>query len=219
MCYVSLQGGVFFTSNDHASIGIGSLIIFIAMIITAGVTASVIFQTMNSLQQQALKTSQDTIRDISTGIRITHISGYTQNSLLSQIAYFIEPIAGSNPIDLNETTLQVSDAQTVAILSFDYSCYSSSISNGLFGTVNASNLSNIEFGILVVRDSDSSCGSANPIINKNDLVVLLVNTTNCFSGISTSVSVSGKVIPEVGISGVFLFTTPSSYVDTIIDLQ
>jgi archaeal flagellin FlaB len=189
------------------------------MIITAGVTASVIFQTMDSIQQQALKTSQDTIRDISTGIRITHISGYTQNSLLSQIAFFIEPIAGSDPIDLNETTMQVSDAQTVAILSFDYSCYSSTISNGLFGTVNTSNLSNIEFGILIVRDSDASCSSSNPIINNNDLVVLLVNTTNCFSGISTSVSVSGKIMPEVGISGVFSLTTPSSYYDTIVDLR
>jgi archaeal flagellin FlaB len=189
------------------------------MIVTAGVTASVIFQTMNTMQQQALQTSQDTLRDISTGIRISHVSGYTENSLLDQIAFFVEPIAGSSPIDLNETTLQISDAQTLAVLNFNSDCYASSVSNGLFGTINASNLTNIEFGILVIRDSDGSCSAATPILNNNDLVVLLANTTSCFSGISTSISVSGRITPEVGISGVFLFTTPSSFVDTIIDLR
>jgi archaellin len=39
--------------NKKASMGIGSMIIFIAMILVAGVTASVMIQTMNSLQQQA----------------------------------------------------------------------------------------------------------------------------------------------------------------------
>ena len=57
------------------------------------------------------------------------------------------------------------------------------------------------------------------IINDDDFVVLLINTTDCFSGLSTRKEVSGKVMPEQGISGVISFTTPSAFVDTIIDLQ
>ena len=56
-------------------------------------------------------------------------------------------------------------------------------------------------------------------INNDDLVVLLVNTTKCFSGISTRTEVFGNVVPEQGMNGVIAFTTPSSYVDTIIDFQ
>jgi len=44
--------------DTNASIGIGALIIFIAMILVAGVTASVMLQVMNSMQQQALNTGQ-----------------------------------------------------------------------------------------------------------------------------------------------------------------
>ena len=54
--------------DSRAAIGLGSLIIFIAMILVAGIAASVFIQTMNSLEQQALQTGQDVIRDISSGL-------------------------------------------------------------------------------------------------------------------------------------------------------
>jgi len=206
------------SSNEYASIGIGSLIIFIAMIITAGVTASVIFQTMDSMQQQALRTSQETIKDISTGLKISHISGYIQNSSITKLVFFVETIAGSDAVDLAETTVQLSNSETVSILHYDNTTFSASVTNGLFGSVNSSNLSNIDFSVLVIRDIDSSCTSSNPVINKNDLVAILVNTTSCFSGISNSISVSGRIMPEQGISAVIGFTTPSSFTTTIIDL-
>ena len=50
--------------DDNAAVGIGSLIMFIAMIIVAGVAASVMIQTMNSLEEQAMTTGRETIRDI-----------------------------------------------------------------------------------------------------------------------------------------------------------
>jgi len=206
------------SSNTEGSIGVGSLIIFIAMIITAGVTASVIFQTMNTMQSQALKTSQETLRDISSGLRITHISGYVQDSLITQLVLFVETMAGSDAVDLAETTVQLSDSETVAILHYDNSTFSSSVTNGLFGTVNSSNLSNMEFSVLVIRDYDSSCSSSSPVINTHDMVALLINTTSCFSGLDNRVSITGRVMPEQGISGIIGFTTPSSYTSTILDL-
>ena len=189
------------------------------MIITAGVTASVIFQTMDSMQQQALRTSQETIKDISTGLKISHISGYIQNSSITKLVFFVETIAGSDAVDLAETTVHLSNSETVSILHYDNTTFSASVTNGLFGSVNSSNLSNIDFSVLVIRDIDSSCTSSNPVINKNDLVAILVNTTSCFSGISNSISVSGRIMPEQGISAVIGFTTPSSFTTTIIDLR
>ena len=54
-------------SDDDAAVGIGSLIMFIAMIIVAGMAASVMIQTMNSLEEQAMTTGRETIRDVSSG--------------------------------------------------------------------------------------------------------------------------------------------------------
>ena len=59
---ISLTRGLFVQDN-RAAIGISSLIIFIAMMLVAGIAASVMIQTMSSLQQQALRTGQDN-RDV-----------------------------------------------------------------------------------------------------------------------------------------------------------
>ena len=206
-------------ANNKASIGIGSLIIFIAMILVAGIAASVIMQTMNTLEQQAMQTGQETMKDISSGVKVTHVTGYSNSSKINQLAIFLTPSAASEGIDLTYTYISLSDTTKQVILSYSSSCFSSSVSSGLFGTLNASNLTSTTYGIMVIRDVDSSCTSTIPNINSDDLVVLLVNTSKCFSGISTRTEVFGDVIPEQGITGVIVFTTPSSYVDTIIDLQ
>ena len=213
----SLARGIIF--DTKASIGIGSLIIFIAMILVAGITASVIIQTMNSMQQQAMKTGEETLKDVSSGLRVTHVSGYNDGSTITQLAIFLSPSVASDAIDLNHVYISLSDSSNQVILNYTSNCFNSSVSNGLFNTINSSNLSSTTFGIIVIRDVDSSCTSSNPTINNNDLVVLLVNTSKCFSGIGTSTEVSGKVIPEQGMSGVIGFVTPSAYVDTIIELQ
>lgn len=205
--------------GTNADIGIGSLIIFIAMILVAGIAASVMIQTMNNLQQQAVKTSQQTIRDISSGIQVTHVSGYARNSRITQLAIFITPTAASEAIDLSNTILSLSDSTNKVVLNYTSQCYSSSASNGLFGTLNTSFLTASRYGIIVIRDADGSCNALKPVINDEDMVVLLVDTTTCFSGIGPNVQVMGEIYPEFGISGRIGFTTPSSIVSTIVDLQ
>lgn len=205
--------------DTNADIGIGSLIIFIAMILIAGIAASVMIQTMNNLQQQAVKTSQETLKDISSGIKVTHVSGYIRNSSITQLAIFISPTAASEAIDLSYTILTLSDSTNKVILNYTSQCFSNSASNGLFGTLNANDLTASQYGIIVIRDADGSCNASRPIINDEDLIVLIINTANCFSGIGPNVQVSGEIYPEFGIHGIIGFTTPSSLVSTIVDLQ
>lgn len=206
-------------SHNNAAIGIGSMIIFIAMILVAGIAASVIIQTMNSLEEQAMKTGEETISDISSGLRVIRVNGYNDGSKISQLAIFIKTIAGSDSVDLNEAYISISDSTNQLILNYTNNCFAGSASSGLFGTINSSNLSSTTYGIIVIRDYDSSCTSTSPSINDNDLVVLMINATSCFSGIDTRTNVFGNVVPEQGIDGVIGFTTPSAFVDTILELQ
>jgi len=189
------------------------------MILVAGIAAQVLIQTMNSLEEQALKTGEEALRDVSGGIEVTRVSGYYDGNNITQLAAIISPTVASQDIDLAYTYISLSDSNKKVILNYTSSCHASTPSNGLFGTVNSSNLSSSTFGILVIRDIDGSCTSSNPIINGRDLVVLLVNTTKCFLGIDTRTEVFGNVHPEYGISGVISFTTPAAFVNTIIELQ
>ena len=211
--------GVSLFSNKEASIGVGSLIIFISMILVAGVVASVLIQTMNGLQQQALKTGQETIADVSNGIKISHISGYSNSSKITDIAVFVSITAGSESIDLSNCFVSLSESSTRVILNYESTCFSNSVSNGLFQTINSDNLSNSTFGLIAIRDIDGSCKANTPVINSNDLVAVMINTTACFSGIDNNVEVQGYIIPEQGMRGVISFDTPSSFIDTIIELQ
>lgn len=207
-------------SNNYGSMGIGTMIVFIAMILVAGIAASVMIQTMSDLQNKANRTGRETIRDISTGIEVRQVSGYVVNSKIDQLALYISPIVASEGIDLSHTVIFLSDSNNEVMLKYDSSMFSNSVSsNGLFHTLNSSNLTSSSFGIVVVRDRDNSCTASNPVINEKDIVVLIVNTTKCFSGLSPRTEVWGRVTPEYGISGIISFTVPSVLIDRVVDLQ
>jgi archaeal flagellin FlaB len=205
--------------DNNASVGIGSLIIFIAMILVAGATASVMIQTMSRLESQALATSSETIRDISSGIKVSQVTGYNIDSSITQLAVFVRTIAGSGTVDLSRAYISLSDGSKKVILNYTSNVFASSASNGLFGTIDSSSLSATNFGIIVIRDADNSCTSGSPYINSDDIVVLIINATKCFSGIDTRTDVSGYVAPEYGLRGTIRFTTPSAYLNRIIELQ
>ena len=208
-----------FNSNDKAAIGIGTLIIFIAMIMVAGIAASVIIQTMNSLEEQALSTGRETMREVSSGVRVDQVTGYYNGSKISQIAIFLRTVAGSEDVDLTYAFVKLSDTSKQVMLNYTTAGFSTTISNGLFGTLNSSLLSSTTYGVMKVRDIDNSCTSTNPTINSDDLIVLIVNTSKCFSGIDTRTDIVGEIVPEYGMSGVINCRTPSAFIDTIVELQ
>lgn len=211
------HGGIF--ADKNAAVGIGSLIVFIAMLITAGIAASVMMQTMSSLEQQAMKTGQDVMKDISSGITVTNVNGYNGGSSITKLAILITTTAGSDNIDLSQAYVSLSDSSKQVVLNYTNDCFSSNVSNGLFDTLNTSTLTATTYGIMVIRDIDGSCTQTHPTINNEDMVVLLVDTSRCFSGIGTRTEISGRVVPEQGISGMISFTTPSVYITTIVELQ
>jgi flagellin FlaB len=199
--------------------GIGALILFIAMILVAGIAANVMIQTMNSLEEQALATGTETIREVSGGLIVTQANGYTDSTDVTQLAIFIEPMSGTDEIDLMYTYISLTDTNVEVILNFTTVAFNESAENGLFGTIDDTKLTASNYGIIVIRDVDSSISSTDPSMNEKDLVVLLVNTTACFSGIDTRTEVRGEVVPEYGAKGIVSFVTPPSYINTIELLQ
>jgi flagellin FlaB len=210
---------------NRGEMGIGSLIIFIAMILVSGIAASVFFQVMNTLQQQALETGRETMKDVASGLEVSHVTGKTNGDNITQLAIFTSTITASIDVDLNNAYIKISDTNKEAILYYDSDYFNNSLSNGLFSTLDLSGLDASHFGIIVIRDRDNSCSATNPVLNSQDIVALMINASNSFgngtpsSGIETRTKMQGGVYPERGMRGVIGFTTPSTYVDTIADLQ
>ncbi len=216
-----------FKRKDVGAIGVGAMIVFISMVLVAGIAASVLIQTSAVLESQAMATGQETTDEISGGISVTDVGGHLTTDI-DALAITVSTRAGSPGIDLNETVIMISDGSTKTLLSYDYADpadghYNNSVDSGdgdVFG-VNYSDLTNEEFGILVLEDADGSLSRYAPVINVGDKVILYVNTVACFggTGILERTDVFGWVYPEYGSPGVISFRTPASYTDTVYDLQ
>ena len=215
--------------KDIGSIGIGAMIVFIAMVLVAGIAASVLVQTANKLEMQAMITGQETTAEVSTGITVFNILGHVTGSNLDWMTISVKPRAGSADIDLEQTVIEISDGDYKAMLNYTDTIdgqFNTSVSgkNGqVFSllTIDWTNISNSEFGVLVLEDADSSVSQDTPVINRGDSVMLCVNLANVFStssGLQARDEVWGQVIPEEGSFGVYSFRVPSSLSDVVYDL-
>lgn len=212
--------------EDEASIGIGTLIVFIAMILVAAVAATVIIQTSETLQNRAIAVGTQTIREVSSGMQIVDITGYTDvdKTRIEYIAISIKPRAGSYDLDLNETLIYL-EHDNLTVLSLDYlngnMTVTANISgDGIFHTLNHSCLASNNFGVIAIRDSDNSIVK-NHGISKNDLAIVIINMSAVLKqkgGLEPSGEISGRLVPEVGSSGIFLVNAPNAYTQRVVEL-
>ena len=206
--------------KDVAAIGIGAMIVFIAMVLVAGIAASVLVQTSTTLEMQALKTGKQTIEEVASGIYVEGIEGSNTSGSLTLLAVEIKPRSGSPDIDLSQTVVEISDSDIKYVLEYDSTTFTDS--NQTSGNIFTSSFypssgATTKFGLIVLQDADDSCSSSSPIINFGDHVVVTIG--NAFSGIAPRTDVFGQVISEGGAPGIIGFRTPESYTDAIVELQ
>jgi archaeal flagellin FlaB len=219
----------FFARKDFGAIGIGAMIVFIAMVLVAGIAASVLIQTSGRLESQAMTTGRDTIAEVSTGLAVVKIEGYAASVTdnLSRMAIMVRPRAGSADIDLSTTYIELSDTKMKIILNYSSTGFLKKADGAggiedVFGQTTAFPDAANKFGIIVLEDADDSCSKANPVINRGDKVLLTVKTEECFSdndGIINRASVWGSVVPEYGSPGIIGFKAPLLYNYEVMQLQ
>ena len=204
--------------KDIASVGIGAMIVFIAMVLVAGIAASVLIQTSTRLEMQALKTGQETIAEVASGIKVESIEGYNASGSVTKMAVEIASRAGSPDVDLSQAVIELSDSSKKYVLTYGGALVNvSSVDGSIFDVSNFGDAD--DFDIIVLQDADSSCTQASPVINFGDHVILAIDSNSVFSGLSPRTDVSGLVISEEGAPGIIGFTTPSSYTKPVMELQ
>lgn len=211
-------------ANGIADMGIGAMIVFIAMVLVAGIAASVLIQTANRLEIQAMKTGEETIGEVSTGLGVTSIMGHRTDDAddnLDLMAITIEPRSGSFSIDLEQAYIEISDSTVKSILKYEDDDFhdTADINGNFFDATFYDTLNGVEFGIIVLQDADNSLSATTPVINKGDQVVLTVNLDQVFStstGLTSRVDVRGLIQPEEGAPAVFAFTTPASFAADLV---
>jgi flagellin FlaB len=95
-------------TNDRGQVGIGTLIVFIALVLVAAIAAGVLINTAGFLQTQAEETGTESTDQVSNNINVIGEVGiYNEtNSGLNETRLTVQRASGSGEIDLSGLSIQ-----------------------------------------------------------------------------------------------------------------
>ena len=165
-----------------AEMGIGTLIIFIAMILVAAIAAGVLLSTAIGLQTKALVTGQRTKNKVATQIDPTLIYAEDGSSGVDNTFYLEAQLApGSSPLKYNQTLLVLSTSNS----SQEYSYSSSVLCN------DTSTITGNSFGVKELLSSDGSAS----YFSRGDVAEFCFNSTRA---IGEDENFNIQFLPKVG---------------------
>ena len=217
--------------DEEALVGIGTLIIFIAMILIAAVAATVLINTAEELQARAKTVGTQTIREVSAGISVESVTGYTNENKtkIQYLALTIRPRAGSKDIDLslctlsvlydNLTILTLNTSLVQAVNTDNKSVFYTPIESGSNTTIMEAT-SDSHFGVIAVHDPDGSITNTYGM-NSGDRCIIIVNLSAIIpsGGLPARQSLSGTLTPEIGIKAGYDITAPAVFSKRIVALD
>jgi flagellin FlaB len=181
--------------NDRAEVGVGTLIVFIAMVLVAAVAAAVLINTTGSLQQRAQSTGKEATQEVSSNLKVLNVYGQRANDTsppsgdINEINITATLSAGALPMDLTKLIIRFSDGSSAATFAY-----------------------NDDYNADWIRGDGT-----NDVMQPGDLVQLHFETP---SDLATRTTVQVSLIPETGSPVSADFKTPATYGDdTTITLR
>jgi flagellin FlaB len=117
--------------EERGQVGIGTLIVFIAMVLVAAIAAGVLINTAGFLQTQAEATGQESTEQVSDSLQVESVVSEVESSQeVRAVAIDVSLAPGSNSIDITSATLEwIGEEQsgTFAITGADPSGASTSV--------------------------------------------------------------------------------------------
>jgi flagellin FlaB len=199
-----------YRTDRKAEMGIGTMIIFIAMVIVAAVASTLLISTAALVQQQAQETGRLAIADVSTGFKVINLqgdrmnftSGSTLNDTISMIEVKLELEAGSPAINMSQVVIEITDGTSDADLNFSDTDTSATL-----------------FNVTILRDPDNTYSGSHPIVSSGGLIKVRIDAAAVGLDLKTQAHLVMKIIPKHGVPTYETFDTPSVYADRYVPLE
>lgn len=92
---------------DKGQVGVSTLIVFIAMILIASISAGVLINTTTLLETQSQRTSEETNKQVTARVQVVGAAGnVTEQETIDWVNLTVKPGAGTDSVDLAEVTVQ-----------------------------------------------------------------------------------------------------------------
>lgn len=105
--------------DKRAEMGVGTMIIFIAMVLVAAVAASVLISTANTVREQATQTGNDAITGVSSGFDIKYVKGNVVDNTISSMDIYVQLSPGSPPLRMGDVIISMTAGGTSGELIFN----------------------------------------------------------------------------------------------------
>lgn len=93
-------------TEDRGQVGIGTLIVFIAMVLVAAIAAGVLINTAGFLQTQAETTGEESTAQVSDRLQVASSVGNVNNSNVTSVDLLVYKAPGAGVIDMTDVTIQ-----------------------------------------------------------------------------------------------------------------
>ncbi|WP_411963128.1 archaellin/type IV pilin N-terminal domain-containing protein [Haloferax sp. YSMS24] len=191
-------------TEDRGQVGIGTLIVFIAMVLVAAIAAGVLVNTAGFLQATAEDAGQESVNKVTNRVDVVSVHGIVNASdpkTVDTINLTTRLAAGSGSVSLNNTTIKYLSADTATTLTNNNSVSATAI--------DWSNASPTEFAVNNIADDDTSF----PILNsQTDRFEVVINTSvvegSSKNGLTTGESVTLEITSRNGGTSQVILTMP-----------
>jgi len=194
-----LNGG----TEERGQVGIGTLIVFIAMVLVAAIAAGVLVNTAGFLQATAEEAGQESVDKVTNRVEVVNEHGTVgTDGTISNISLTVRLAAGSSAVDMDSTSIKYLSDDKVTTLT-----NSSEGFDDPAGNASRFNLTAVE-----ETDTDDSFGVLN---SGADRYVVTINASaietsesNRFEGLDTGDQIRLDVTSQTGGTTQVILTMP-----------
>lgn len=186
--------------DKRAEMGVGTMIIFIAMVLVAAVAASVMISTANTVREQAQSTGDQAIDNVASGFAVQDVVGTIDSnySSMTDVTVYMRLSAGSPSINMDNVMISVTTSDNSNYLAANNDSRADAVADTNYG---------------FAKELDVQLFSA-WVLGQGDLAKITI--TGLTVGFNQEVVI--KIIPAYGQMNMITFTTPEQYSTQYITL-